>query len=300
MKTNQKVYIILINYRQPELTEKCINSIKLSKNIDPFIILVDNHSNDNSVDTFNKLYSNDYFIKVLESNSNKGFAAGNNIGIKYALDNNADYIMLLNNDTEIDPDMINLLLQYANENTVVSPKIYYFDQPDLIWFAGGKYEKGTGRFIHIGEKRIDSVKFDKIHKCDFLTGCCMMLSTKSVIKTGFFDEDYFMYMEDVDYSLRLTQNGIKMLMIPKAKMWHKVGSSSGGEKTKTSIYYGNRNRFFLQKKFHFNFFIRIFTLFSRILLFIKGAIMKTNEVYIGEAIVDYFKSKTGKRKIPFQ
>lgn len=289
---NIKLYIILVNYKQPELTTKCVESIRNSKTITPFVVIVDNCSKDNSISILSKLV-NDHTI-LLKSDENNGFAAGNNIGIKYAINNDADYIMLLNNDTEIDSYMINILLSHCNEQTAVSPKMYYYDEPDKIWFAGGKYLSKTSRFIHVGESELDNNNYKSLTKCDFLTGCCIMLSSETIKKTGYLDESYFMYMEDVDYSIRLKQNGIKLFMIPEAKLWHKVGSSSGGEKSVIAIYYGNRNRLYLLKKYHFSLYILYITFVSRILLFLKGLLLNTKERIIYFSIVDFIKNKMGK------
>ena len=294
IKLNTKLYIILVNYKQPELTAKCVESIRNSKNITPFVVIVDNCSKDDSISILSKL-ENDHTI-LLKSEENNGFAAGNNKGIQYALDNGADFIMFLNNDTEIDPYMIDILLSYCNEQTAVSPKMYYYDEPGKIWFAGGKYLSKTGRFVHIGESELDSDNYKSLTKCDFLTGCCIMLSSETIKKVGFLDESYFMYMEDVDYSIRLKQNNIQLLMVPEAKLWHKVGSSSGGEKSESAIYYGNRNRLYLLNHYHFPLFIRIECFVSRLLLLIKALLKNTNEKVIYYSIKDYINKKTGKRK----
>ena len=104
-----KLFVIIVNYCQSQLTLKCIESIRKSKGVDPFIVVVDNASPDNSYEVLNENVEN---IILIRSDENDGFAAGNNIGIRYAIQNGADSLMLLNNDTEIDPDMISNLLKY--------------------------------------------------------------------------------------------------------------------------------------------------------------------------------------------
>ena len=283
----------MVNYGQAELTLKCIDSVKRSRDVGFKIVVIDNNSPDNSYQVLKSKLADD--VVLIKSEKNNGFAAGNNIGIKYALNHNADFIMLLNNDTEIDENMIAILASYVDENTTVSPKMYYYDRPDTLWFAGGKYLKNTGRFVHVGENMMDSIKYSKQTQCDFLTGCCMMLSAKTIRKTGLLDEEYFMYMEDIDYSLRLKSNNIKLIMVPEAKLWHKIGSSSGGEKSKLAVYYGNRNRLFLANKFHFSSIIQFETLFSRFLLMVKGFLFNTNEKYIFLSISDFYKGKMKQR-----
>lgn len=291
---DMKVSVIIVNYCHPEITMKCINSIKGNSHLITNIIVVDNASPDDSYEFLkNKV---PYDVVLIKADENHGFAAGNNIGIKYALENGADYIMLLNNDTEIAPNMISILLQYTNDNIVTAPKMYYYDDPKRIWFAGGKYYTCSGQFKHIGENELDSQKYDTNIECDFLTGCCFMMTAKVACTVGYLDENYFMYVEDVDYSLRLRNEGVKLMMIPKAKLWHKVGVSSGGATTRLNIYYGNRNRFYLQKKFGFNCIIRWITFITRIALIINGVVCNTNQKYIWFSIIDYCANRMGKQE----
>lgn len=225
-KNNVYVYAIMINYCHPEITIDGVNSLLQSRNVKLKIIVVDNNSPDGSYEILKEKLPNS--IILLKAEANLGFSAGNNIGIQYALEHNADYVMLINNDTTVEPDMISILLENTNDKTVTSPKMYYYDQPELIWFAGGKYYRNTARFKHIGLDQIDSNKFQRLYSCDFLTGCCFMMTGKIARMAGLLDENYFMYMEDVDYSIRLKNMGMNLIMVPDAKLKHKVSISSGG------------------------------------------------------------------------
>ncbi len=291
------IFAIVVNYCHPEITLSGIKSLRESDNVNLHIIVVENASPDNSYTVLKSQLPTD--VILLCAVENRGFAAGNNVGIQYALEHGADYIMLINNDTEIDPSMVSVLLQYTDDHTVTAPKMFYFGSSSKIWFAGGKYLEGSGRFIHVGESEEDGAAFQNNLECDFLTGCCFMMTGNVARKVGLLDESYFMYVEDVDYSLRLRQNGVKLLMIPSAKLWHKVGVSSGGEKSKFNIYYGNRNRFYLQKKFGFSFFTRMVTFVTRIILMIKGILFNTSQKYILYAIIDFYKNRMGKQERSF-
>ena len=278
-----------------ELTIECIKSLQNS-NIDNLtIIVVDNCSPDNSCNIV-KTYVEESKAKnviVLVSKENNGFSAGNNIGIKYAIDHDADYVLLLNNDTVVDPEMVSVLQKNCNDERITVPQIYYFSHPDILWYAGGKIDYKKGRFYHIGENESDINRYNKKCKVDFATGCCLMISKSVIQKIGMLYEPFFMYCEDVEYSLRLQRAGISILYCPDAKLWHKVSSTSGS-KSKTNLYYGNRNRLYILKMYDFAFSAWVFTISTRIIYYIRGLITHSDERIIGRAIKDYYKGILGK------
>lgn len=239
----EKVGIILLNYCNYNLTIDCIESIRQSTYQNYEIIVVDNNSPDHSGKNLSQLEG----IHFLQMEENLGFAAGNNRGIEIALSDGCEYVMLLNNDTEIDPKMIETLVSRADMNTVVVPKMYYFDvegRKDILWYAGGilKYKSSDG--IHIGGKQEDSKQYSIEREVTFATGCCMMIHREILEKVGLLREEYFMYCEDTDYSIRLNKSNVRILYVPNAKLWHKVSSSSGGEMSKFIVYYVVRNKIY--------------------------------------------------------
>ena len=239
----EKVGIILLNYCNYNLTIDCIESIRQSTYQNYEIIVVDNNSPDHSGKNLSQLEG----IRFLQMEENLGFAAGNNRGIEVALSDGCEYVMLLNNDTVIDPNMIETLVSRADANTVVVPKMYYFDvegRKDILWYAGGilKYKSSDG--IHIGGKQEDSKQYSIEGEVTFATGCCMMIHRAILEKVGLLREEYFMYCEDTDYSIRLNKSNVRILYVPNAKLWHKVSSSSGGEMSKFIVYYVVRNKIY--------------------------------------------------------
>lgn len=239
----EKVGIILLNYCNYNLTIDCIESIRQSTYQNYEIIVVDNNSPDHSGKNLSQLEG----IRFLQLEENLGFAAGNNRGIEVALSDGCEYVMLLNNDTVIDPNMIEALISRADANTVVVPKMYYFDvegRKDILWYAGGilKYKSSDG--IHIGGRQKDSKQYSIEREVTFATGCCMMIHRAILEKVGLLREEYFMYCEDTDYSIRLNKSNVRILYAPNAKLWHKVSSSSGGEMSKFIVYYVVRNKIY--------------------------------------------------------
>lgn len=290
MPEDKLIYAIMINYCHPKVTLECVDSLLKSEDVTLKIIVVDNASPDNSANFLSDALPED--VILLKASENKGFSAGNNIGIKYAVEHGADYILLINNDTVVAPDMVKLLANKTDINTVTAPKMYYYSDKNKVWFAGGKYLPLTGKFVHIGEGGEDIYNSDI--ECDWLTGCCLMFSAKVIEKVGYLDETFFMYSEDVDYSIRLRNNKLKLKMINDAHLWHKVGASSGVA-SRFVLYYSNRNRLYLQKKIKEKIYIRLLTIITRFLLVIKGLIFNTNEKYIWYSIVDFFKNRMGEQ-----
>lgn len=286
------VFIILVNYNNYKLTIDCIDSVFKSTYKEYSIVVVDNASTDGSFCILSNVYKNEDKVFILKSTENNGFSAGNNIGINFALKNGADYIMLLNNDTVIDKNMIEILHSRANDSTVTTPKMYYYSNPNIIWYAGGELNYKSGKIKHIGLDKADNKKYDTEKICSFVTGCCMMIHKDIFKKVGMLDENYFMYGEDVDYSIKLTNAGTKMLFLPNAKLWHKVGGSSAS--SKLNIYYDTRNKLLLMDKYNFSNIAKYIYRCKIFLLYIRGLIKKNNDLYFKKAYIDYKNNVKGK------
>lgn len=276
---NKKVAIVIINYRGYQDTTDCLNSLRkvTYKNIE--IIVVDNQSNDGS---YEKLKDENKDCVVILSPENNGFSAGNNIGIRYAMEHDADYVMLLNNDTEVEPDFVSKMLEVADEKIVVTPSIYYFSNKNEIWYADGKISK---------IKCTVSNGSDKVSKyCDYASGCCLLMPRTVIEKVGYWAEEYFMYYEDMDYSLRVQNAGFKIFYKNDSIIYHKVGKSAG-VKSRLSIYYNVRNRFYIIDKYKFGTLCYIYSFITRIVRYIQGLIFNTNEKVILQAYLDYKRKK---------
>lgn len=286
----KSIWAVLVNYKNYRLTIECVESLRKARSDGLHIVIVDNNSPDNSYEQLIKELPDEIIIK---SEENNGFSAGNNIGIKYALENNADYVMLLNNDTVIDEAMIEQLLSKTDDLTVTVPKMYYYSQPDIIWYAGGTINKKTGKTYHIGENRHDDGSYAEQKHVDFATGCCIMMSKAVIEKVGLWDESFFLYWEDVDYSFRLTAAGIKILYVPEAKLWHKVNASTGSSSPLT-VYYANRNRMYIMKKYKFPITAWIYFYITRFVYLFKAVFSRSSDKYIMAAIKDFKAGSMGK------
>lgn len=287
----ENTYVVLVNYCTPNITADCIDSL-LKAGLNPSqIIVVDNNSVDNSIEVLSRIKG----IVFISSKINGGFSYGNNIGIQYAIAKNCSSVILLNNDTIVATDFFEKIFD-CPVNCVAVPKIYYYSNPQILWYAGGKIDYIKGRQLHFGENKMDGKKYSIKRIVDYATGCCMMIPRSVLDKVGFLDENYFMYWEDMDYSLRLKRTGVKIYYLPEAKVWHKVGMS-GGSQSKMAIYYSNRNRFFLLKKYGFGITARIYAATSRLLKVVFSFIYKSNDRVIIKAWRDYKKGIMGKIEI---
>lgn len=269
---NESVYIILLNYNGAQDTINCIKSIRLNEpNLSYKIIVVDNLSTDDSVD---KLKNIDNII-LIEAKENGGFAKGNNLGIKYAMEQGANYILLLNNDTEIEKNSISILLKKAKEDKaagILGSRIMYYEDRDKINYYGGKYNwlKGINTHEKYQENYIDDGTDYKY--TEFITGCCMLIKREVIEKVGLLPEEYFMYFEDADYCMQVMEKGYKLSLCTNSIIYHKVSISSGGENSPFSIKWGNRNRLIFinkYKKYTKGLLTKLVFYTTRFILFIK-------------------------------
>jgi GT2 family glycosyltransferase len=237
-----KVAVIILNWNGKEVTSECLDSIRNVNYPNFEVILADNGSEDGSQSYFPGRFS---WVTLLENGSNLGFAGGNNAAIRLALRSNPDYILLLNNDTVTDPDFLSELVQAGEarkEVGILNPKIYFYDNPDVLWYAGGKLSLLRGVARHRGFGKIDRGQFDQPRAVNFITGCAFFIKREVIEKIGLLDEEMFCYGEDADWSLRAIKAGYKGWYVPTSKVWHKIGASCCRD---YSMHMGTRNAMYL-------------------------------------------------------
>lgn len=225
MKKAIKTVIVTINYNNTDDTECCIKSIiKYSR--DFFIVVVDNASTRGDVDSVVRFAPNN--IKTIKLTQNIGFGRGNNAGIKWVLDNlDCEYILILNNDTEIDSDAIGLMEKYMDEHpwyAACSPRIVYAHDMDILWYGGGELKwKTNGGISWSINKKYDGSSAPK--EVTFVTGCVMMIRSSVIEKIGGFDPRYFMYGEDIELCGRLQKYQYRLIYLPDIVVIHRSHGS---------------------------------------------------------------------------
>lgn len=270
----KKIAVVILNFNGEKNTIACLATlIKLKTQDSKFkIMIIDNGSTDGSVrivKEFIREHSHQFAsgtenllregeARLIENRINLGFAAGNNVGIRYALADGADYILVLNNDTLVDKDLISELLKVADSDEkigIVVPKIYFakgyefhkdrYQEEDLgkvIWYAGGIMDWKNIIGHHRGVDEVDSGQYQKVEETELATGCCMLVKKEVFQKVGIFDEKYFLYYEDADLSQKVKGAGYKIVYAPQAIVWHKNAGSAEGSGSKLQDYYITRNR----------------------------------------------------------
>ena len=296
-----KVAVVTVNYNTDKDTNNLLKSLSkiVTKNIQLNIIVVDNGS---KIPFQLNPTEKKEDIHLIRSEKNTGFAGGFNLGIQKALHQSADYVLIINNDTQVYPDMLNNLLQAIESNPqigVAVPKIYFAKGHEfhksryqanelgkVIWYAGGFTDWDNVRSIHRGMDEVDSGQYDKAEPTEFATGCCMLFKREVLEKIGFFNEKYFLYYEDADLSERIKKAGYQIYYVPTAYLYHMNASSSGGPGNNLHDYFLTRN----QMLFGFSYAplkSKIALVRQSIRLFLKG------RQYQKLAIKDFYSGKFG-------
>jgi GT2 family glycosyltransferase len=223
-----RVLVLVLTWNGRALTEACLDSV-LHMDGPPFdVLVVDNASTDGTPAALCARYGPR--ITVQENAHNLLFAGGMNAGLERALDAGYDYVLLMNNDVVADRGMLQALLAAAAADpriAAVGPKIYFFDQPEIIWFAGGELSLWRGWPRHLGLRERDRGQHDAPRDVDYLTGCAFLVRRSALAEVGLFDTGFAMYAEDADWSFRARARGWRLVYAPQARLWHRVSASAG-------------------------------------------------------------------------
>lgn len=236
-----KVSIVVLNWNGYKDTLECVQSLRKVLYPALEIMVVDNGSIDGSLNALKRRFPSG--LKFIETGRNLGFAGGCNAGIRQALKDGADYVLLLNNDTVVAPDFVSELVAAAKgepEAGILCSKVYFHDRPDVIWYSGAYFNSLIGWGRHLGFNKKGGGE-SGVCETGRPTGCAMMVRRDLCERTGLFDEDYFCYAEDLDWGMRARKAGFKVLYVPSSRVWHKVSASSGAVGTAASLYYSTRN-----------------------------------------------------------
>lgn len=245
----KKIGIVTITYNSAHVIEPFMQCILAQTHSHFILYIIDNISSDTTLELI-KNYRDDRIV-VIANKENVGVAAGNNQGIKKALDDNCDELLIINNDVEFENTLIEKLSHQLNvlHCSLIAPKMMYYPETSLIWWAGTKFKESEGCMTnHIGIQQEDKGQFDSIEKMDYAPTCCVLIKKEVINEVGYFDEKYFAYYDDTDFFYRIYRQKKHVLYYyPFIQFYHKVGGLSNMKK-------GNA------KKFKFNdFYIHLFT-----------------------------------------
>jgi GT2 family glycosyltransferase len=276
MKSYPKVFIVILNYNSKDVIKKCLASIFKIDYPNFEVVIVDNNSTDGSFEIAKSTFSKASFIKNEE---NLGFSFGNNQGICFALERMADYVLILNPDTEVEKDFLNKLVDEGEKNEKVgllSPIIFNGKTRD-IWFSGGKIN-----WLKMKSEHEKDSKKKEAYSTGYITGCAMLIKAEVFKKTGLFDENFFLYWEDTDFSLRAKKAGFQNKIVSASWIYH----SEESEKNKKNKIYWLVFSGLLFFKRHAPFFLRPWI---RVFIFLrknknKWDILRRNNPEIAEKV----------------
>lgn len=236
----QTLAIIIVNWNSYDDTAACLSSLR-KLTFDAYeIVVVDNGSEDGSGQRLKNEFDE---ITLLLNSKNEGFTGGNNKGIHYAFNSGFEYLMLLNNDTIVTPDFVQPLLHVLEAHDdvgAVQPKILYESERNIIWNGGTGFNRWGFFPYTLGKGKTDSAFGNLAQKIPWITGCCFLVKAKVIKQVGALDDQFFIYYEDTDWSLRIRNAGYHLYYEPSSKIYHKVGRS---HKNRSSEGEGNLSPF---------------------------------------------------------
>lgn len=258
----KKVAIVVLHYIDKKLTTQFLESVKTLKTPDfSLLTIVVNNNPQEDLKDLKRKFTN---FNFLEPGENLGFAEGNNVGIKKALTEKADYIFIVNNDTILEKNLLVQLTEVAESDKtigILGPKIYFApgfeyhkdryklaQRGKVFWYAGGLIDWKNIFGSHRGVDEVDKSQYEKLEDTDFVSGCAMFVKREVFEKIGLFDRRYFLYLEDNDFCQRAKKAGFKVVYTPVAKLWHlNAGSSRVGGSLQD--YFITRNRMLFGMKY---------------------------------------------------
>ena len=240
------VITVILNTNRRDDTLACLDSLARATYKNHSIVVLDNHSTDGSVEAVRSAYP---AVQIIQLTENRGYAGNNNVGIQVAMEQNADWVLVLNEDTILAADCLERLVEVGERDPkigMVGPLVYHYDEPDVIQSAGG----WTNRYWeagHIGKDEKDQGKFVAPRAVDWLTGCGILVRRAVIEQVGMLDDKFFIYYEETEWCVRARKVGWTLMNVPQAKLWHK-GVSRDYHPKPSFTYYSTRNRFLLLAK----------------------------------------------------
>lgn len=234
------IAVIVVNWNRRDDVLRCLGSLESAGPANVHMLVVDNASTDDSVAAIRTQFPG---VTLIENPRNAGFAEGNNIGLRWALENGYEYVLLLNNDTVAPPALIPTLhafMQTHPEAAAVGPAIYYLEHPDTLWSAGGWIDRRRGRISNPFADQPAERLPTQPYLVDHFSGCCMLVRCSAMRQAGLLDPDFFMYYEETEWCVRLRRAGYALWIEPRTCIWHDVqpGQHLG---SRAVAYYMTRN-----------------------------------------------------------
>ncbi len=242
------IFNIVLNYNRRDDTLACLASIVDNTYINHKTIVLDCKSTKGLVEAIRVKFPD---VQIIVLDKNLGYAGNNNVGIHAALEQGAEWVFVLNEDTILDVDCIAKLVEVGESDPtigIVGPMVYHFNEPDIIQSAGGVFDKYL-RGYHLAQNQTDTGQFTHPHPVDWISGCAIMVRRSVIEQVGMIDERFFCYVEETEWCYRTKKAGWKIIHVPSAKLWHK-GVQRDYKPKPMVTYYATRNRLLMLYKHH--------------------------------------------------
>jgi hypothetical protein len=244
------VSIVILNWNGLADTLECLRSLRALRYERCRIVVVDNGSTDGSAAALRTAAADGSF-ELVEAGANLGYAGGNNLGIHRALEGGADFVLVLNNDTIVDPDLLDELVEAAArfpDAGCFGPWIYYLDDPERLWFTRSEWGSKGATFNAPGKGRLAAELSKEVTSTQYVCGAALFFRAEVANRIGLFDERFFLVYEDSDWCFRARRAGFECLVVSTARVWHKVGMSFGSESSPLRTYFSVRNKLLWAEK----------------------------------------------------
>jgi GT2 family glycosyltransferase len=239
MAADPRVACIILNTNRRDDTLACLASLLAGTYKNLFVLVLDCQSTDGSVEAVRSVYPT---VQVIGLAENRGYAGNNNVGIHAALEQGADWVFVLNEDTVLAPDAVERLVEVGAADSrigIVGPLVYHHDEPGVIQSAGGRLTPNWGG-EHIGQNEDDRGQYSTPRPVDWISGCAILVRRAVIEQLGGIDERFFIYWEETEWCIRAGQAGWTIVHVPASKIWHK-GVQRDYRPKPSVTYYSTRN-----------------------------------------------------------
>lgn len=302
-----KVSVIILNYNNPDETLKCLDSVLKISYSNLNVIIIDNAST-SGYENINNVAKNQTRISLVRNKENLGYGGGNNVGIKFAMKQGSDYIFILNNDTQVPPEILTNLIEEAERDKgigIIAPAINEGNRttyggrikwlkPELKHISSKSYPSTISQSSSYGTSKLKATSLS-----DYIPGAAMLVRKEVFEKVGLLPEEYFLYFEDADFSMRAKKAGFKLKVMPEVMIYHNVSSSALKLGSPLILRYHMRNSLLFNERlapFLYRIFIHCWAIGNFIKQTIKIALGINIEQSraIREGVIDYYKRRLGK------
>jgi GT2 family glycosyltransferase len=291
-----KIFIIIVNWNRKECIRTCLKSLARISYPNYEVVVVDNASIDGSIE---EIESNFPDVRIVKNSENLGYTGGNNVGMRYALDRAADYILLMNDDIIVSPNLVEELVKAfkcsSEKVGMTGPRIKCWPTTNRLYQQYGR----TNYYLQLGCMDLNNAT--KPAEVEWIYGTCALISREVVERVGFLDNNFFLYFEDADFCERVRKAGYKIVYVPSAIVYHDVSESFSGTMNPVELYYVTRNELLFARK-HLNPLIFFPLFLPRIVFRMITYWVESQDISMIESIfrgfADFMKGKYGKTITP--